>query len=75
MPSASGTSVTATREYATWVVATAASPAPVHAAAGPYARRPSHHAAATDATPRPIATSRAAPYDGSSAQAWNGASA
>src|SRR5207247_11461900 len=70
-PSVSGTSVTAVREYATWIVqtaTTAAATSPV-----PYARRPSHHAAAIDPSDSTTATMRAVRNDGSSCHAWNGA--
>ena len=54
-------SVTAIREYATCVVATATPTAPVRAAARPYVTRPSHHAVATPTRPIAIATTRAVP--------------
>ena len=68
-PSASGMSVTASREYATCTVQTAAAAAATAPACGPYARRPSHHVAATDATANTIATMRAVRNDGSDCHA------
>ena len=72
-PSVRSTSVTAIREYAACVVATATPTAPVIPAAVPYATRPSHQAAATPSTPTSTATTRAAPYEGSSRPIWVGA--
>ena len=62
------------REYATCVVATATVAAPTRAALVPYARRPSHHVAATPPSPNATATARAAPKDTWPKSAWNGAS-
>ena len=69
-----GTSVTAVREYATWAVATAVKAAATKPARVPYARAPSHHAAAMPATPTATTTSRPARYEGSSRPSWKGAS-
>ena len=56
----SGTSVTATCEYATWVEHTATAAAATSPALRPYATRPSHHEPATAPTPKAATTSRAA---------------
>ena len=72
--SVSSTSVTAIREYATWVVATATAAAPTIAAPVPYARRPSHHVAPTPPSPSATATKRAARNDGPPKSACTGAS-
>src|SRR6059058_3827094 len=70
-PSVSGTSVTAAREYATSIVqtaTTAAATTPV-----PYARRPSHHAAAIAPSEMTTSTILAVKNDGELCHAWNGA--
>src|SRR5215471_6339261 len=72
-PSVSGTSVTAMREYATCVVSTATATPATIPARSPYARRPSHHDAATAPSASTITTIRAARYDGCDSHAWNGA--
>ncbi len=74
MAAVSGTSVTATCEYATCVEQTATAAAATRPALRPYATRPSHHEPATAPTPKTATTSRAARYDGSCCHAWNGAS-
>jgi hypothetical protein len=70
-PSVSGTSVTASREYATWIVQTATAAAATSPV--PYALRPSHQVAAIAPSERTTATIRAVRNEGSSCQAWNGA--
>src|SRR5215468_3708077 len=72
-PSVNGTSVTAMREYATCVVSTATATPATIPARSPYARRPSHHDAATVPSASTITTIRAARYDGCDSHAWNGA--
>src|SRR5437763_3660073 len=69
----SGTSVTAACENATCVDATAVTSAAIAPATVPYAREPSHHAAATPASASATTTSLPARYDGPPSHAWNGA--